>query len=88
MTATSTTDTKRKSHGGLYLAVGLFILLISGLLASMPGGFWEMLLISFCFNIVGLVKAEGWLRRLAGVLLVGISGGLCLQDFLIWWAGR
>ena len=76
----------KRSRGGLYLAAGFLFLILGALAASMPGGFWPIFLISFVFNMVGLIVARGWVRRLLAVTLCGLSGGLCAQDFLIWLA--
>jgi len=78
----------KRSQGGLYLAAGFLFLILGGFVASMPGGFWQIFLISFAFNMVGLLVARGWVRRLLAVALCGLSGGLCAQDFLIWLAQR
>ena len=75
-----------KSRGGIYLAAGLLFLVLGGFAASMPGGYWPIFLISFAFNLVGLLVARGWPRRSLAVALTGLSGGLFVQDFLIWMA--
>ena len=80
--------TAQKSRGGLYLATGLLLLIVTGFLASFPGGYWEALLASFCFSLVGFLKAKGRMRRLAGLILTTTSGSLCVLDFLIWWSNR
>lgn len=75
-----------RSRGGIYLAAGSLFLVLGGLAASMPGGYWPLFLISFAFNLVGLFVAHGSTRRLLAVALTGLSGGLFVQDFLIWMA--
>jgi hypothetical protein len=73
-----------RSRGGIYLVAGLLFLVLGGFAAAMPGGYWPIFLISFAFNLVGLFVARGWPRRILAVALAGISGGLFVQDFLIW----
>jgi len=76
------------SRSSLFLVVGFLILILGGFVASMPGGFWPIFLISFTFNCIGLFVAQGPIRRLLAVALCGLSGGLCAQDFIIWFAER
>ena len=79
--------TKRvRSRGGLYLAAGFLFLILGGLAAAMPGDYWPIFLISFAFSLVGLFVARGLPRRIIAVALTGLSGGLFLQDFLIFMA--
>ena len=52
----------------------------------MPGDYWPIFLISFAFSLVGLFVARGLPRRIIAVALTGLSGGLFLQDFLIFMA--
>ena len=80
------TTRRSRSRGGLYLAAGFLFLILGGLDASMPGGYWPIFLISFAFNVVGLLVARGFIRRFLAVALTGLSGGLFIQDLLIFMA--
>jgi hypothetical protein len=70
----------------LWLAAGFAFLLASGLVSAMPGAYWQGYLMAFGFSLFGLFQAQGRARRVTGVLLSGVGGGLCLQDFLVWLA--
>jgi hypothetical protein len=77
---------KPKAGAGsrICLVIGGIWLIASCFLAAFPGGFWESYLISFVLSLSGLILAQSKSQRIAGVVLSGLSGAACGQDFLIF----
>ena len=76
-------DAHRKSEGGLYIVMAYITLFGSGFVMSLPGGYWIIFLIPLLLSLIGLSKSKARSKRVAGIIILGLSGGLFLQDFAI-----
>jgi multisubunit Na+/H+ antiporter MnhB subunit len=79
---------RHRSRGGLFIAAGFGLTVLASLATTPPGGFWPLLIPAFLFAIFGLVRAKGWARRVAGVVVSGVSGGWMVGDLMTFLAGR
>ena len=77
-------DAPRKSEGGLYIGMAYITLFGSGFVMAIPGGYWIIYLIPLLLSLLGLFKAKGRSKRVAGIIVLGLSGGLFLLDFIIF----
>ena len=72
--------TAGKSSGGLYVAVGLLVLLVGELQFPMPGGLWPTYLVSCAFSCWGIFRSRVGFKRCATIAVAIVSGFLCLRD--------
>ncbi len=79
---------KKKSDGGLYIGVGLGLIFIAGFVAAKSGALWSVILWGLVFSVIGLIKAKGGLRRIFGVIVFTLSGGLFVRGFLAFFVGQ
>ena len=68
----------------MHIAVGVIALLLCGTVLSVPVFYWPVYLIPLVLSLIGLIKARGWVKRVPGIIVFGLSGGLFLGDFLVF----
>ncbi len=79
---------KRGSASNIPLAISGVLLLMTGFLASMPGGFWQMFGLSAAFALWALMEAETRPRRMMALVLATVGTTSAVMDYLAYLAGR